>query len=133
MLFRRLQEEGRILHDDWSQYDLGHVVFQPKRMSGREREEGYIWVHEQVYALKRSYPKLREHIWREEPNTTSSSLKWKVTARLISHLSLADWDRNRFILQVIPDMFDPNLDLQVSNIICSAHHFIRQYRRGIVT
>lgn len=40
-LFARLEREGRILHRDWSRYDITHVVFRPKRMSPRELEIGY--------------------------------------------------------------------------------------------
>ena len=33
-LFRRMKEQGRLLHTDWSLYDTGHVVFRPKHMTG---------------------------------------------------------------------------------------------------
>ena len=40
-LFKRLEEEGRILHKDWSKYDTQHVVFTPARMSADELLLGY--------------------------------------------------------------------------------------------
>lgn len=32
-LFQDMQEQGRLLHTDWSKYDVQHVVFRPQRMS----------------------------------------------------------------------------------------------------
>ncbi len=32
-LFRQMEAEGRILHRDWSLYDTGHAVFQPRHMT----------------------------------------------------------------------------------------------------
>ncbi len=40
-VFARLEAEGRILHRDWSQYDTYHAVFQPRRMTPEQLEEGY--------------------------------------------------------------------------------------------
>jgi radical SAM superfamily enzyme YgiQ (UPF0313 family) len=121
-LFERMKAEGRILHYDWSKYDLGHVVFRPKRMSVRELEEGYIWVHEQVYSLRNLYPKLRYRIWKPGKNKMSPALKLKCLARLISFISPLDWDRNKFIFRMIPDMLNPNLDMQLSNVINCMDH-----------
>lgn len=121
-LYRRMEAEGRLLHRNWEEYDLGHVVFRPRRMSVRELEEGYIWVHEQVYALGNLYPKLRHHIWKAGRNTMRPALKLKFAARLLSYLSPTDWDRNRFIAQVLPDVFNPNLDMQLSNVVNCMDH-----------
>ena len=46
-LYLRLMAEGRILTRDWELYDGQHVVFQPKRMSVRELQEGVeaAWKH----------------------------------------------------------------------------------------
>jgi radical SAM superfamily enzyme YgiQ (UPF0313 family) len=40
-LFTRLEQEGRILTNDWSKYDRKHVVFQPRNMTKAELEEGF--------------------------------------------------------------------------------------------
>jgi radical SAM superfamily enzyme YgiQ (UPF0313 family) len=40
-VFARLEAEGRLLHRDWSQYDTYHAVFQPRRMTPEQLEEGY--------------------------------------------------------------------------------------------
>lgn len=40
-LYRRLKREGRLLHEDWSRYDLTHVVYRPETMSPAELERRY--------------------------------------------------------------------------------------------
>jgi radical SAM superfamily enzyme YgiQ (UPF0313 family) len=44
-LFRKLEREGRLLHEDRELYDTAHAVFQPKHMSPQELEEGYAWAY----------------------------------------------------------------------------------------
>jgi radical SAM superfamily enzyme YgiQ (UPF0313 family) len=46
-LYRRLENEGRILTRDWELYDGQHVVFQPARMSVEELQRGIeeAWLH----------------------------------------------------------------------------------------
>jgi radical SAM superfamily enzyme YgiQ (UPF0313 family) len=39
-LFKQLEQEKRILHNNWLKYDLHHVVFQPKKMSPQELQQG---------------------------------------------------------------------------------------------
>lgn len=59
-LFRKLDEEGRILTREWSLYDTGHAVFRPKNMTPAQLEEGY----------RRAYRRLFGHasIWRRRPD-----------------------------------------------------------------
>ncbi len=49
-LRKRLEEEGRIIDHDWSHYDMSHVVFQPKGMTVRELQEGYLWAQKYTCA-----------------------------------------------------------------------------------
>jgi radical SAM superfamily enzyme YgiQ (UPF0313 family) len=42
-LFNQLDKEERLLHKDWSLYDMNHVVFQPRGMSPEELQQGYAW------------------------------------------------------------------------------------------
>ena len=39
--FDRLATEGRLLHKDWAYYDTDHAVFQPKRMTPEQLEQGH--------------------------------------------------------------------------------------------
>ena len=50
-LFRRMEAEGRLLHQDWSLYDTAHCVFQPKRMSPEVLEAGYAWLYRRLFGL----------------------------------------------------------------------------------
>jgi radical SAM superfamily enzyme YgiQ (UPF0313 family) len=42
-LFKSLDAENRIRHRNWSQYDMNHVVFEPKNMTAEELLQGYAW------------------------------------------------------------------------------------------
>jgi radical SAM superfamily enzyme YgiQ (UPF0313 family) len=51
-VYKRLKEEGRILTEDWSKYDMATVVFQPKRMSVEELQEGFWKVNRSFYSVR---------------------------------------------------------------------------------
>ncbi len=42
-LYDDMKRQGRIINQDWSCYDMNHVVFQPKNMSCEELQQGYAW------------------------------------------------------------------------------------------
>ena len=50
-LFKKMEEDGRILHKDWSRYDANHVVFKPTLMTESELMEGYIDAYKRFYSL----------------------------------------------------------------------------------
>jgi len=50
-IYQRLKQEGRILTEDWSKYDMATVVFQPKRMAVEELQEGFWRVNRSFYSL----------------------------------------------------------------------------------
>jgi radical SAM superfamily enzyme YgiQ (UPF0313 family) len=58
-LFRQLEQEGRLLHRDWSLYDTAHAVFQPRHMSPEELEAGYRWIYGRLFS--------HASIWRRRP------------------------------------------------------------------
>jgi radical SAM superfamily enzyme YgiQ (UPF0313 family) len=58
-LFRQMEMQGRILHRDWSLYDTGHAVFQPKHMTPQELEQGYAWIYQRLFS--------HASIWRRRP------------------------------------------------------------------
>ncbi len=51
-LYDRLAAEKRILETDWSNYDFRHVVFQPKRMTVAELQDGADWAIGETYSLR---------------------------------------------------------------------------------
>ncbi|MBW1812492.1 MAG: B12-binding domain-containing radical SAM protein [Deltaproteobacteria bacterium] len=42
-LFEKMEKENRIIHKDWSKYDMSHTVFHPKNMTVEELQQGYAW------------------------------------------------------------------------------------------
>jgi radical SAM superfamily enzyme YgiQ (UPF0313 family) len=63
----RLEQEGRILHDDWIRYTGDEVVFQPKQLSVEELQGMYEYAWEAFYAscskelrMAKLYLKVRE-------------------------------------------------------------------------
>jgi hypothetical protein len=67
-LYRRLRREGRLLHEDWSQYDITHAVFRPIGMSPEELDAGYFELCRRVYA----FPALLKRALRHASRRTAS-------------------------------------------------------------
>ena len=61
-LFRQMEQEGRLLHRDWSQYDTAHVVFRPAQMSPDQLAHGYAWLYQRLFS--------HGSIWRRRPRDT---------------------------------------------------------------
>lgn len=51
-IFKKLEEERRIIDYDWSLYDVEHVVYKPKNMKPEELEKGLHWAWRETYRLK---------------------------------------------------------------------------------
>ena len=58
-LFQQMESEGRILHRNWTLYDTGNVVFQPKHMTPEQLKEGYCWCYRRLFS--------HASIWRRRP------------------------------------------------------------------
>ncbi len=50
-LHEKLDREDRIIDRNWSNYDLSHVVFQPKLMTPQELKLGFDWAYKRIYRL----------------------------------------------------------------------------------
>ena len=59
-LFKRLEEEGRLLTKDWSQYSQHKAVYQPRNMSPERLEEIYRWVWKETYTFKNIFGRVRK-------------------------------------------------------------------------
>ncbi|CEP69528.1 Elongator protein 3/MiaB/NifB [Moorella glycerini] len=46
-----LEREGRITSNDWSEYTISKVVFEPKNMSAKTLQEGFNWAWQEFYSL----------------------------------------------------------------------------------
>lgn len=56
--WRELNEQGRILHCDWSRYNDANVVFQPKFMSPERLLEGYLYLWREFYRNRQNIKNL---------------------------------------------------------------------------
>jgi radical SAM superfamily enzyme YgiQ (UPF0313 family) len=48
-LYRRLEEQGRLLHRNWNLYDTRHAVYRPARMTVEELEDGRLQAYRDFY------------------------------------------------------------------------------------
>jgi radical SAM superfamily enzyme YgiQ (UPF0313 family) len=62
---KQLEEEDRIISSDWSLYDIGHVVFRPKRMSVETLQEGFQTAWREFYSrwsIAKRLSGMRDHL-----------------------------------------------------------------------
>ncbi len=52
-LWNKLDGENRLISRDWTKYTIGHVVFQPKKMSPEKLQEGSDWAWREFYSLRK--------------------------------------------------------------------------------
>ena len=67
-LFRRMEQEGRLLHKDWNLYDTAHVVFRPNHMTPQQLVDGYEWCYERLFS--------HTSIWKRRPRDISAVLPY---------------------------------------------------------
>jgi len=120
-LFKRLEEEGRIRHKDWSQYDSKHVVFSPLRMSPEELLAGYQSVVRTAYSFDSIFRKL-EHYWKidfwkrsNQFDPVKFTYRCLFAIRLATLLLSGNRDRSRFIIKILPKIFDQRV--RISTIL----------------
>ncbi|WP_425395535.1 B12-binding domain-containing radical SAM protein [Aeoliella sp.] len=80
-LYRRLEEQGRLLHRRWSLYDVEHVVFEPNRMTPERLQEGLQWSWEQSYSWSSIAHRLTGAPWSILPLWLSTNLGYRFFAR----------------------------------------------------
>ncbi len=56
--YHEIESEGRIFDRDWSNYDCGHVVFKPKKMSPAELDSGYAWAYVKCFSFYSIFKRL---------------------------------------------------------------------------
>ncbi|WP_298736606.1 radical SAM protein [uncultured Chitinophaga sp.] len=49
-LYKRMQQQGRLLHNNWDLYDTRHVVYRTAGLSAAELEDGYNWAYRNFYS-----------------------------------------------------------------------------------
>ena len=120
-LFFRFEKEGRIIHKDWDCYDAKTVVFTPKSMTPAELKRGYDSVIKQVYSFDSIYKKLKYYwsidFWKHSNEVDPIRFKYRIlfAARLCTMLFSANVARTKFIIKVLPRLFDRRV--RVSTIL----------------
>lgn len=87
-LFDSLEREERLLHKDWSLYDMNHAVFQPRNMSAQELQQGYLW------ALK----------YLASPSSILSRLR--KTSAAMTYFLIANFSLHRYQTRLAKSLWD---------------------------
>ena len=120
-LFKRLEEEGRIIHKNWSKYDAKNVVFTPSLMTPEELLAGHKKVIRDVYSFDSIYKKLRHYwdidFWRHSNETDPIRFKYRLlfAFRLCTLLFSLNLKRSGFILRILPKVFSKRV--RISTIL----------------
>lgn len=120
-LIKRLEEEGRILDRDWSKYDTQHVVFRPALMSPDDLLQGYRKVLRSVYSFDSILKKLQYYwdsdFWKRSNKADPVKFIYRLlfAIRLVTLLISTNMERSRFILKILPIVFDKRV--RVSTIL----------------
>ncbi len=128
-LFKRLEADGRILHKDWSKYDTQHVVFSPARMSADDLLQGYRTVMRSVYSFDSILRKLNYYWGRDfwqhsnEFDPVKSAYRFLFAARLTTLLISGDIERSRFIMRILPRVFDKEVRISTILALMSYNNF----------
>lgn len=72
-LFQQYEQEGRLLHRDWSLYNHSEVVFQPKLMSPEQLYQGWVEARKQAY----TWPSLLSRVWKN-PGRRFTNLAYNI-------------------------------------------------------
>jgi len=128
-LFKRLEADGRILHKDWSKYDTQHVVFSPARMSANDLLQGYRTVMRSVYSFDSILRKLNYYwgrdFWKHsnEFDPVKSTYRFLFAARLTTLLISGNMDRSKFIMKILPRVFDKEVRISTILALMSYNNF----------
>ena len=120
-LYKRFEEEGRILDRDWSKYDTQHVVFKPARMSPDDLLQGYRKVVKSVYSFDSILTKLRYYwdadFWKRSNQADPVKFVYRLlfAVRLATLLITSNKDSAKFIMKILPHVFDKRV--RVSTIL----------------
>jgi len=81
-LYRELEAAGRIIKQGWAQYDVEHVVFQPKNMTPEELNTGITKAWRQAYTIRSILRRLDlKHVKHMAVVLLALNLAYRVYAR----------------------------------------------------
>jgi len=85
----QLEQEGRILDNDWSHYTMSHVVFRPRHMTDLELHRGQRYVYGRFYSI----PSILQRC---------CTTRGKLLTRLLVNLSYRGLNRGKGIVRGTP-------------------------------
>jgi radical SAM superfamily enzyme YgiQ (UPF0313 family) len=95
-LYKRMSEQGRLLHSNWDLYDTRHVVFRPARLSAERLEAGYWHAYRRFYQWSSIFKGASsKSTWVERARHVAYSGGWKkfeplwdfaIRARRVTHM-----------------------------------------------
>jgi len=56
--YKKIEDEKRFIDRNWSSYDCGHIVYQPRNMRPEELQAGLNWVYKKTYSLGSIFTRL---------------------------------------------------------------------------
>jgi len=59
--YKEMEQQGRILTENWDLYDTRHVVFRTKNLSAEELETGYHWAYKEFYTWSNTFKASFKH------------------------------------------------------------------------
>lgn len=60
-LFKKMEEEGRILTRNWDLYDTRNVVYKTRNLTAEELKSGYDWAYREYYTWKNIFKASNNH------------------------------------------------------------------------
>jgi radical SAM superfamily enzyme YgiQ (UPF0313 family) len=81
-LHKRIKDEGRILTDDLSKYDLYTVVFQPKILKPEQLQEGFEKFYKELYSFGNLTTRMNSSFTFKQPWTILVNLGYATTVKL---------------------------------------------------
>jgi hypothetical protein len=115
------EKEGRILHRDWSQYDAKHWYSCIPVSTRRELRRGIPQHRAGAYTFDSIWKKLNYYweivFWKNanELDPVKFSYRLIFALRLVSMIFSRNTDRSKFILKVLPKVFNPRV--RISTIL----------------
>lgn len=94
-LFKRLEQEGRILNRNWELYDGQHVVFQPRNMTPAELGAGHELAWKSIY----QYSSIGKRLWKAKnfkPLLISANLGYRFYAHNLHQFYNCDWQLSAY-------------------------------------
>jgi radical SAM superfamily enzyme YgiQ (UPF0313 family) len=120
-LFNRFEEEGRIIHKDWSKYDTKTVVFYHPHMTPEELSKEFKRILRHVYSFESIHKKLKYYwsidFWKLLNEEDPIKFKYRLLffIRLFTLLFSLNIGRTKFILKIMPRLFSKQV--RISTIL----------------